>query len=363
MKLSKKKYTPSKFELMFAKLVFGYGARVEFYNQILALRDAGLTFTEALENSYEVASLEGKQPNGTMAIIINDMLQTSKNGEGLAAAVRPWVPKDDAMIFEAIGESPTFVEDLRTYLKMMHLKKSIRGTIVGGLTYPIFLSLIVVALMVYFGKEVVPEVGQLLPMEDWTGISVFLRFLNTFALELVKPVMIGIVATVALILFLLPRWAKNGRGIADKLPIFSVYKMYTGLSFLMSVASMMQSGMLPIDAINRLRPTASPYVEHRLAQIRKQLANGADFGSSLQAAGTGWPDEDMNLSIKVFSATNDLGKQLTRLAMTWVSQSHEKVEKSMSLARNGALIGVTGVILLIVAGIFSLQDQIAAAMQ
>lgn len=352
-------HRPSALELKFAKYQFGYRERVELYQQLSSLVATGMSKPDAIQQSWDVASLEGKKPKELKALVIYDIRRSMLNGKSLAEALRPWVPDDDVMIFEAIENTEDFSGALNDYLEMTEKKRAIRNTIIGGMIYPAILLAMIYFIMSYFGSVVVPTISQTLPTEKWTGSALFLAFMSDFADSYAIPVLMGILAGGAAIVASLSRWHGWGRVVADKFPIYSTYRMYTGISFLLSMASLIQSGMHATDALNRLHPSASPYVKSRILKVRNQMLNGANFGAALYRAKTGWPDTRMNLNIKIFAETQDLSKQLTKLSKGWVTQSHVSVQKSMAVLRTVAMLAVFAIILGIVAGIYSLQDQIA----
>ena len=350
---------PSDFERKFAKFQFGYKQRSDLYNQLIALLSTGMAKTDAIQMSWDVASMEGKKPKELTAIVLSEIILSMKNGETLARALKPWVPQEDVMVFEAIENSDDFVANLKDYMEMLGKKKKIKSSIVGGLAYPAVLVAMVYGIMSYFGSSVVPTIAQLLPMETWTGPAKFLTFMYNFSESYAVPGLVILLASIACIFATLPRWSGAGRVFADRMPIFSTYRMYTGISFLMSMASLIQGGMPAADALNRLHPQASPYVRARILKVRDQMLNGANFGAALHRAGTGWPDAKMNLNIKIFAETQDLSAQLSRLSKGWIDVSQENISKTMGALRTVAMIMVFGVIMGIVGGIYSLQDQIA----
>lgn len=354
-----KVYRPSSIELKLAKLSFGHKQRTDFYNQLISLLDTGMSQTDAIQMCWAVASLEGKKPKETLAIVLQDIIQRKKNGGSLGQAIKPWVPTEDVMVFEAIENSDDFVANLRTYMVMLEKKKKIKATIVGGIIYPIMLIAGVIAIMTYFGTSIVPVIGQILPIEDWYGPAIFLRFMNDFAMNYVTPTVIGLIGFLSAIMISLPRWAAGGRIVADRFPIYSTYRMYTGISFLMSMASLIQGGMTATQAIERLRPQAVPYVAYRLTKVRNQLLEGNNLGAALHKAKTGWPDQTMNLNIKIYAETQDLSAQLSKLSMGWIDEAQHNISSTMGLIRNIAMIAVAATLLGIVGGVFSLQTQIS----
>lgn len=354
-------YKPSSLELKLAKMSFSYKQRTDFYNQLISLLDTGMSQTDAIQMCWDVASLEGKKPKETLAIVLQDIIQRKKDGHSLGQAIKPWVPGEDVMVFEAIENSDDFVSNLRDYMIMLEKKKKIKATIVGGVIYPIILVAGVLGIMTYFGTSIVPVIGQILPMEEWYGPARFLVFMNNFAMNYVTPTIITMITLSVAVIVSLPRWAGGGRIIADKFPIYSTYRMYTGISFLMSMASLIQGGMPATQAIDRLRPQASPYVAYRLMKVRNQMLNGNNFGAALHKAGTGWPDRTMNLNIKIFAETQDLSAQLSKLSMGWIDEAQKNINGTMGLVRNVAMIAVAGTLIGIVGGVFALQTQISNA--
>ena len=135
--------------------------------------------------------------------------------------------------------------------------------------------------------------------------------------------------------------------------------MYTGISFMTSISALIQGGTPVVNAIERIMPLSNRYVKHRLKIVYRHMLNGENFGAALHKSKTGWPDPEMNLSIKIFAETQDLSSQLSRLSKDWLVDSKRKITNSMSLIRSITMIAVFGVILGIVGGMYGLQDLIA----
>lgn len=349
-------------ERRFARLQFGTKERLALYQELAALLRTGVSKTDALLMAWKVASEEGRKPKESTALILRDILDGMRNGLTFGDAMRRWVPAEDAMILEATESSDDFPGYLERYGQVIRKRAQIRATIIGGLIYPAALLAAVYGIAFYFGSEVVPKIEGLLPREDWNGPARFLLMLGDFADRLAIPALLLLTSLIGLILFLLPRWAGAGRHVADRFPIFSLYRMYTGISFLISISSLVQGGLSVLNAVERVRPLASPYVRYRLNRVRSGMLNGLNLGAALHASGSGWPDPRMNLSIKIFADTHDLSAQLHRISEDWMERGQARIEKSIRAISGTVLILVFGVVLGIIGGMYSLQDQIAAAL-
>jgi type II secretory pathway component PulF len=351
------------FERWFAKVQFGFEQRTKFYQELAALLRAGMSKPDAVSLLQVVASDEGKKSKDTMSVILTLILREMRNGKSFGEAVRPWVPPDDRMVLEATENSDDFPGQLEEYCRTLKQKRKVVGTIVGGLSYPVFLFMMVFALLIYFGRVIVPDIGKLLPPERWTGAARFLALLGEFADNYAIPTVIAIVMLLVVIMITLPRWTGRVRRVCDHFPIYKLYRIYTGISFMLAISSLMRGGMAPINAVERIMPLATPYVREKLFSIRRGMLNGQDFGEALHRNGRAWPDYKMNLSVKIFSRTQDLSRQLARLAQDWLNLNQEKMEQRMAATRNVALVMVFVVIIAIVAGMYSVQAQISESVQ
>ena len=349
-------------ERHFARVQFRTGDRLALYQQLAALLRTGVSKTDALQMAWKVASEEGRRPKEATALVLRDVLDGMRNGLSFGDAMRRWVPAEDAMILEATESSDDFPGYLDRYCEVIRKRRQILGTIIGGLLYPAALISAVYGIAYYFGSEVVPKIEGLLPTDQWSGAARFLLLLGDFADRLAIPALVLLLVLVGGVILLLPRWAGAGRPVADRLPIFSLYRMYTGISFLISVSSLVQGGLSVLNAVERVRPLATPYVRFRLNRVRTGMLNGLNFGAALHASGTGWPDPKMNLSIKVFADTHDLSAQLHRISEDWMERGRVRIERSIGLIRSVVLLIVFGVVLGIIGGMYALQDQIAASL-
>lgn len=352
-----------KLDEFFAKIQFGFQQRIVFYQEFAALLRSGMSKPEAVQLLALVASDEGRKKGESMSIILNYVIRDLQNGRSFGEAIARWVPPDDRMVLEASENSDDFSVQLDQYCWTLRQKRKVVGTIIGGLAYPVFLFSMVFSLLVYFGRVIVPQIAQLLPVEKWTGLARFLAFLGRFAESYALGSAAVVVLLLMLVSFSLSRMTGRVRRFADHLPIYRLYRVYTGISFMLSMSSLMRGGTAPIVALDRVLPLSTPYVRERLVLVRRGMLNGLDFGEALHRFGKSWPDYRMNLSIKIFSRTQDLSSRLSDLARDWLVLNQDRMEQRMAAIRNLALVLVFAVIMAVVGGMYSLQSQIASAVQ
>lgn len=351
---------PTNLERKIAKFQFGYKARRDFYNQIISLSEAGVSKTDALRMIWDIASLEGKKPREALPLIVSDVIDRLVSGLTFGQALKPWIPQDEFMAIEAIEGSSDFAGNLREFLWLSEKQRGIRGKIVGGLSYPVFLLGIVLGVIWYFGATVMPVLSGILPPERWSGMAYVLYLLSIFATDYVIWFVLGLIAILTVVSITLPRWSGMSRCVADRLPLYSTYRMYTGINFLTSVAALTRSGMSISDSIERVRKNANPYVRMRVERVMRRMLEGDNFGSAMYRAGTGWPDTAMALNIKIFAETQDLSEHMNRMAKEWLIESEANVDRNMAVLKYVAMILMFSTIMTIIGGIYGINMQLSS---
>lgn len=351
---------PTNLEKKMAKVQFGYKVRREFYNQIISLAEAGVSRTDSLRMIWDIASLEGKKPRDGLPLIVADIVESLTGGLTFGQSLKPWIPQDEFMAIEAIEGSSDFAGNLKEYLWLAEKQKGIRGKIIGGLVYPVFLLSISLGVVWYFGATVMPVLSTILPPEQWAGMAYLLYLLSIFATDYVIWFVLTLILTITTVVITLPRWSGMSRCVADKFPLYSTYRMYTGINFLTSISALAKSGMSLSDAIDRVRRNANPYVRMRVDRVLRRMLEGDNFGSAMYRAGTGWPDTAMALNIKVFAETQDLSEHMSRMAKEWLITSEANVEQNMGVLKYAAMILMFATIMTIIGGIYGINMQISA---
>lgn len=350
------------FERWFCKMQFGGKQRVEFYEQLISLVRSGQTRRNAIETAWLIASKDGKKPKEGVALILDDVKKRLENGLTFGEAMAPWAPNDDVMVLNAIENSADFASSLENYLELDKRRRAMVGKIVGGMMYPMVLLIGAYALVIYFGNSVMPQLNEIYPMEKWTGPAYTLKLMAIFAQNYAIPVTIAIVSLLTLVVLSLPRWSVMGRSIADKFPIYSIYRAYTGVNFLVAMAALTGGGMKVVDAIDNLIPKSSTYVRHRLLLTKRGMLSGKNLGQALYDTNTDWPDANINLNLKVFAQTQDLSASMDKISRESLSKTEKKMDKSLAGLKFFAMMTVFGVLVGVMTGIFGIQSQLGSEM-
>ena len=347
---------------VFARLQFDSRRRQRLYRELVGLLRSGMSRGEALEVLWRIASRDGKRGSDPAAIVLADARNGVRNGLSLASSLKGWIPREDFMLMRTIEDIDGFADHLESWCCTLEDRAGSRADAVAALAYPGFLLAVAYGLLVYFDIRIMPAFAELLPRSRWSGSAALFERVCAAAADYAVIVAVLSAALPAALLVILPRWSGRGRSLADKLPVFALYRAHSGVAFLQSMGALMSGGLPAAEAIIRIRDGAEPYVQRRLDLIRKNLLNGCGLGSSMELAGTGWPDPELALSLRVLSHSADFPSQILRMAKDWRREIQARTERMMGALRITAFLAVFAVISGVLSAMYEIQGQIASSM-
>jgi len=141
---------------------------------------------------------------------------------------------------------------------------------------------------------------------------------------------------------LLPVWTGAARKIADELPLFSLYKIWTGLGFLLSLSALLKAGVSLRDGLAMIEERSPPYTAERLRAVLAR--DDAYLGEALAASGYGWPDPRTIKLIRHFIVSDRPGDALAQLAETSTEQLDASLRQLSTAISYAVQIAVFAVI-------------------
>lgn len=345
----------------FAKTFFGQTGRLRIYEQLEALLRGGVKLDKAMEALWDRASKGGKDSTNVDAIVLEQWRQEYRKDAQFAKAISAWVPVKDQMLIEAGEMSGEVADALREVQEVNESISEVKGMLIGALTYPVILLAAIVAMIYIFGVQVIPEFADILPVEEWTGIAATLAKLSTFVQTALWPTLAGFIALCVLIGLSMPRWRGHLRSKFDKLPPWNLYRVFQGVSFLLSLSALLRAGVhLPV-AMRRLSENANPYMKERIDAALYHINTGASLGDALSRTGHDWPDSDLVADLRIFSQISGVEAALSRLGKRWVTVAKQKVSKASKTIRMLMMVLFAFVIIWLYYGMFDLYSMIQEA--
>ena len=350
-------------EVYYAKIICNMSGetRLKMYRKIASLMSNRFSLMNALDMLHATVTNDGKNPSEPMAIAIASWANALQNGQPFSEALRGWAPDRERLML-SVGD----VSDLESAL--LNLIKVTEGTtkmirpIIGAISYPAFLLMMVTLIIYGIGAYMVPPMIEAAPNVQWTGIAKNLADLSDW-IRVYWPIAFSIVPVSGIIIYAtIGVWTGSIRAIFDKLPPWSLYKVFVGITWLLAMSALIKGGTPVANALRALRRDSTRYLKERIDKTLVFINNGDNLGQALAKTGLEFPDPEIIGDLKIYSEMDNFEEALDKLANEWLDNSAYTIEQKASILNMVALLLVSGVIAWAVMGTFVMQDQITSAM-
>jgi len=335
------------------------GARYRIYRMLARLIDAEIDSRTALDFVYAVLSNDGRNPGEFGAVAVRHWIAAHREHGRLSETLDGWVPNAEVLLIEAGERSGRFSEALGVMLRLNDKVASIRGQVIGKLTYPVSMALLLAAVIFFLSTQFVPplvaihgagrpwigEAGQAIAFLQWAqwGVPVTLAVL-----------MAGTLA----ITLTLGRFHGPVRVLLDAIPPWSVHRVVSGTGFLAAVIVLMESGRGLVEALDLTRLGAPPYLAVKIDKIRAAMREGEDFGAALLKTGDQFPDRELIKEIQIFDRIGRLDEGLLNIVETWMADATVRVNGQISILSNLIMVASFSVLGFVFNGVYSIIGQI-----
>ncbi len=336
-----------RWQVAVARMMFGGRERLDFYDIFATYLDRSVRQPEALAE-IRATEIEGRAPfmvwSRPLAVAVPNWLhRIADRGERFGTVMADWLPHDEAAIFAALAESGLTGHGLRDLARLSARQTAWKRSLRRALL-PLFgVSALFVAGFWYLSSSLFPTLFAALPqgvaLEGAAGdLKATSDFFAAFG-----PYLLGGISLLPLAAArLLPVWTGRWRKLADELPLFRVYKSWTGLGFLLSLSALLKAGVSLRDALEMLERRSPPYVAERLQAVL--IRDDAYLGEALAASGYGWPDPRTIKLIRHFILSDRPGDALAQLAESATERLDARLKQLSTAITYAVQIAVFAVI-------------------
>jgi len=329
-----KLYATGPLKATFAKLVFSQSVRLDLYDTLSAYIRDGVdlyTILTKVGNEYRVTG-----PFDVRDTVLLEWAAAMDRGSlSFSSAIAPWIPASEVMLLQSGEESGDLPGAFDSAIFSASAVQEMKNTVVKAITLPLILLAMVVGLFIGADKFILPAFAEVAPPSSWPQGSQTFYWVAYWISSSLLSILAAFAATIALLAWLLPNFARPARDIIDRAPPFSVYRSLQSATFLVSLSAQMRCGVPLSDAIDNLREVASPYVAYRLHQISIRLGLSGNPGRALD---TGFLDLETGIKVRLLSETSSLDRAMDSIGKSSISESLNSISRKSKLA-NG-LIGV-----------------------
>ncbi len=350
-------------DLFFAKLMVRIftSDRLAFYYKLKALLKNRFSLMDALERMYQIYSKDGKKPGESMAVAITMWMRKIRNGDTFSVALRGWAPTTELLML-SVGDVSNLEMALENTIKVVEGTNRMKEPVITAVSYPLFLMFMVILLILGVGMYMVPPMIDAVPNLIWTGTAKTLVDLSNFVRDNPWPLLLTLPVTVVLIVLTFPRWKKESRAYADKLPPWSIYRIFIGVGWMLSLSALVRAGTPVSKALRSLRADASPYLLYRIDKALTFVNNGDNLGDALYKTKLNFPDEEVVGDLRIYSELDNFPEALSRLSDDWLESSIKDVEKKAGALNGLAILSIAAIVAWVVMGTFAMQDQMVNGM-
>lgn len=350
-------------EVYYARMIcnFSNQARLKIYRKIASLMRNRFSLMNALDMLHDGASNGGKNPDEPMAIAIASWAKALQNGLPFSDALKGWAPDRERLML-SVGDVSDLEGALMNLIRVTEGSTKMIRPIIGAIAYPSFLFMMAILIIYGIGVYMVPPMIDAAPTVRWRGMALTLVNLSDWISNYWLIAFASLPAVMALIYFTIGIWTGKIRAIIDHIPPWSLYKVFTGISWLLALSALVKGGTPVSTALRALRRDSSRYLKERIDKTLVFINNGDNLGQALSKTGLDFPDKEIIGDLKIYSELDNFEEALEALANDWLEESVYLIEQKASILNMVALLSVGGVIAWAVMGVFQMQDQITSSM-
>lgn len=350
-------------EKAWQRLFFTRRRRLGVYRKLERLLSNNIKMDRALESIWHRAAHDGQKPQRGYAPIIAEWQRRNRDGDSFGRIVAEWVPHSEQMLIEAGEAAGDIPNALNRAIELAESAGEIRKTLISSLAYPIVLIFATIAMLAGFSWKMVPTFATILPPEQWTGIAASIYGLSQFINDWFFVIVIGITAAIVACISTMGSLTGPTRVFLDRIPPWSLYRIWQGAGFLTSVSSLLEAGVPVPNALRRMRANANPYMRERIEGTVYFVNEGDNFGVALKNAGYGFPDNEIIDEMSVYAPLTGFSEAIGNISRRWVKEAVGQMT-AMSRALNIAMLFImAGCIMWMVGGMFDLMQQVNQAVR
>ncbi|MCZ8256106.1 MAG: type II secretion system F family protein [Polaromonas sp.] len=335
---NKGKRAPHPLEVKWARFQFKTSSvqRAKFYENVASLVRDGQPFDVVLK-LMQARMVSNGRPFG---YVIGRWVNVMKEGRPFSDAIKGTAPNTEAIILAAGEESGDFAGALEQAAMVAMSGHQLVKTMRTALTMPMIQLVILAVVMIGFSSKVAPTLERSAPL--WAMQPSHRSFFE-FAGQVREWWFIAVPIILAVLFAMLasmPIYAGKFRKYLDKLPPWSIYRVYSSSTFMISLAALIRAGK-PIEAsIRFIRANSSPWLRSHLTEMISRLNLGQDQGDSLDV---GLFSDDLADSVAIYAKSSSFDQSMKSIAAAALKTAIEDIEGKSAFAKTMStiLLGVT----------------------
>lgn len=331
------------FKIAQMSIRFNRKERFRIYRKLGGMLAMNESLGRSLERLWYNVSEMGKKPNKPIAVALRDWLNKDRMGITLSEAMAGWIPVNELFMIRAGEESGAVAQSFKVILDMGDKGKAMKEAISQAITYPLFMMVLIGAVLWMFGVNMIAPMKQFAPpqvMASMSGLVMTSDFVQSYGILVV----IGIIGAVGGLAFSMPIWLGEIRIKFDMFPPWSWYRVWQGSAFLLSLSALLAASVPLKRALEVLESQSSPWLKERIYATRQEVMRGRNLGESLRAIGMNFPDPQVALDMEILAERADVAETMQAIADEWMDEQIAKLQVQSQFVRFAGMGVVGGII-------------------
>jgi len=320
--------------------------RVEIYNQLATFIEDGFTpfrTTQILAIEY------GDTKKDPRAKAYRYLAKKLTQGDSIASALEGAVPQSDLYVLEAAEKIGALDEGFRRLIYFSEKSAELKAKLFS-LIKPAMMAAAALGILYVFATGVLPDFATMIPVADQGGATTSLmatgQFLETYTL----PILVLLAGYFAISVALLPTLSSRFRDQILKryLPPWNFYQMFVANSFLLTLGTMMESGIRLKDALPMISKLSGRYLKDHITQMDALLSAGSKEG---RAIATELFDKENQRLLRIYGQSDQFESRMQTIAQRSLEASLRRVDNIVDASNLVMKILIAAIIIWIVMGI------------
>ncbi len=321
-------------------------AKQEIYTQLASFIEDGFTpyrTAEALAIEY------GRDSRDKRGQFYRYLVRQLKEGDEIAKALRGVVPETDLFVLESAEKTGLLAEGFHRLIYFNEQSLILKGKMFS-LLKPLGLAAAALGILYGFATGVLPGFTTMVPEDQWGGGTTSLiamgEWLELYTLPILAGIAFYFVASLAMLTTLT-------NSIRDKylnryLPPWNFYQIFTSNSFLLTLGTIMESGIRLSRALPMVKEYSGPYLANHIDMMEQSVKEGATDGA---AVATDLFDKETKLLLRVYGRGNQFESQVQKVARRSMEAAMRRIDSIVEAANTVMKVAIAGIIIWIVSGI------------
>ncbi len=337
--------------LAFKHFQFGGKKQLEFLEDLYTLINDGIPANRAVEMMGMVSVGINKEVAQALAEKIGE-------GQPLADGMAEWFSINVVEIIRVGETGGALAQTMKSAINTLTQQGSTMGAVYGALGYPLFVIAMACGVILYMKNQVLTNFEAIKPIASWPPEGQRLVAFAYYISNWWWAFIIGIVATLLILKYVMANYVGEVRPLLDKYPPFSFYRRLTAGRFLETLGLLVSNGVVFKSAIKVMQMQATPYMNSHLTMMEHLLSMGkTNIGDVLA---TGLVDSQDLMRLRIMAEVKGFEHGLVRIGVRGTEQATLMMHKIAKIG-GGLLLAVGGyMIIVIVQGLFMTGMSLAS---